>query len=54
MKWIMVNSLPFTHEFELESDNRVQLKLSCRESEIMQKMQSAFGKDVEVELFEAE
>jgi hypothetical protein len=51
MKWIMLRSLPYTHEFQLEGDDRVELKLSCRESEIISKMQSVFGSDVEVDLF---
>lgn len=54
MKWIMTRSLPYTHEFELEGDEATELKLSCRESEIMHKMRLIFGQDVEVELFEKE
>ncbi|MEK4006484.1 hypothetical protein [Paenibacillus sp. FSL H3-0333] len=50
MKWILVRSLPYTHEFELESDDRVELKLSCRESEIMHKLRLTFGRDVEADL----
>lgn len=51
MKWIMTSSLPYTHDFELESNTKVELRLTCHEKEIMQVMRSTFGKDVEVELF---
>lgn len=54
MKWIMIASLPYTHEFELDGDDQVKLTLSCRESDIMHKMRLTFGKDVEVELFDEE
>jgi hypothetical protein len=54
MKWIMISSLPYTHEFELEGNDRAVLKLSCRESEIMHNMRLIFGRDVELELFEDE
>jgi hypothetical protein len=50
MKWILVRSLPYTHEFELDDDERVELKLSCRESEIMYKLRVTFGRDVEADL----
>lgn len=52
--WIMVGSLPFTHEFELEGDEAIELKLSCRKSEVIHKMRLIFGRDVEVELFKEE
>lgn len=54
MKWIMTSSLPYTHEFQLDGDERVELKLTCRESEIIHKMRMIFGKDVQVELFDEE
>lgn len=54
MKWIMVRSLPYTHEFELEGDEGTEIKLSCRDSEIMSKMRRIFGPNVEVELFNDE
>ncbi|NOU80606.1 hypothetical protein GC101_17215 [Paenibacillus sp. LMG 31459] len=50
MKWILVNSLPYTHEFELDGDDTVQLKLSCRESDIMHKLRLTFGSDAEADL----
>ncbi|MEK8217195.1 hypothetical protein [Paenibacillus sp. FSL L8-0463] len=50
MKWVLVRSLPYTHEFELDGDDRVELKLSCRESEIMHKLRLTFGRDVEADL----
>ncbi|MBY3621281.1 hypothetical protein MHB77_30480 [Paenibacillus sp. FSL K6-3166] len=50
MKWILVRSLPYTHEFELDGDDKVELKLSCRESEIMHKLRLTFGRDVEADL----
>lgn len=54
MKWVMIRSLPFTHEFELEGNDRAVLKLSCRESEIMHNMRLIFGHNVEVKLFDDE
>lgn len=50
MKWVLVASLPYTHEFELEGDDTVELKLSCRESEIMHKLRLTFGSEVEADL----
>lgn len=50
MKWILVRSLPYTHEFELEGNDRVELKLSCRESEIMHNLRLTFGRDVQADL----
>lgn len=52
MKWVLVSSLGLTHEFELDSDDMVQLKVVCREPEIMNKLRSAFGDEVQVELID--
>lgn len=51
MKWIMTSSLPYIHEFELEGNTRIEVRLTCHEKEIMNFMRSTFGKDVQVELF---
>jgi hypothetical protein len=50
--WILRRSSLFIHEFELEGEAGIELKLSCRKSEIMQKMRLLFGNDVQVDLAE--
>lgn len=44
MKWTMVGSLAITHDFELEGDSNVRLRLLCDASDIAERMGTLFGR----------
>lgn len=52
MKWIQTNNLAYTHEFELEGDETITIKIIGDIEKAKLKLRSLFGSDIEIITFD--